>query len=1367
MSENQRIACGERISDTIGSRYERHGLLGRSFAMNKVGGVTVGVSLSRILERMQERDKLAGRRTLKALYRSKAFSLQRALPWSTGNWQSLDLKYLDYLPYEEEPEEEVNTTSGWTGQNPSVAGWAQKSSPWFSRPHVPARVSKTPSSNRSASAQRVFSRRQAGENRPDADHGSVAGRQSTTVSAGKSSENHRTPSRRREPVRGRSQLQRAGLRLHHAQLRQESQASPINELPPYVARSSRLLKALLPSAEKKKVGGPLRRIIAERQNRTKENSALAPLDIAKGRFPQKRAVARGLRPTLRSSPSMQQVLPEAALMEKPVVEQSGAKPSPWFTSRQQTPYPRKTATVSRTSGTTASNMRQSRPSSTNGQQITKSRPLGNVVRNEKTTIDKDIASRALNSPNTIRKPEERLARQSRSEQSQVRPFSTSRESVPSLASGSQISPLKDPSFVTKPSLDQLFREEKVLQSNVQDLLHNIPEELLFEQKVRPSAHALLRSATSLGVDDSLLPAVTPFSQYVRSTSQDPLFSRIQSRSREDSSIESFQPLLSASEPVAKDRFTTRKMASTTPNLTTVSPDSPAAEEVVTDDANPLQQKASPWLSHKTPALPGRQSTSSSRRNPNREVLHRSSPVIHAAARNTLLSAPTNTLLPTVAPRTTKMPTAFRSTDTQTRSAGEPSVTTLQPRVRISAVEDKVLGRARTEIPTVNRLNPMSSVVDTKRGQSKQTRLYGPSQVDLTTDSAGEDSTIAQVAPQKSPWYTRPVSQVESGKDIGLQRSQSALPQATASTLSGKAVQTEAQRSTVTGSRSRNVDALSSVQHAASRKVVARSVNPSRPVISSVTGGTSALQRMATEAVSNRLNENPRQGRFARVFSPTRQSSQQLPAGRLTQRSDSDSFYSGLRNRLTGRQGAGSGNSVVDVRYRSLSPVGYARTSPQVLVMPFEGALIPEDTKSDVSTTSPWYTRPEESNQTTTTQSAPTVSRTENSQAAVDNSSFEPSQVDYSQEPLESISAIWGGKPSAMEHMMARFDFPVNEQAWSKIGTEGGSLFSSPKVRRLLSKPNYQLSSLQQFLNLNQDSGAEQPSAEAQKPSPWFTRSSPLTNLSKSQQRALQKMGKRVYRHPNGMFLDPKIVAQAGFSVSNNRVRSRLPLPWTLEAVDLKSSNDLLPNWAKRASEKPMINGSSDFLKQLVRASSMEEVVRVVFERSEKAAPASRRLPPVATQVIEQIRKEAHKVEAKKLQPRDVAMSRLGPTGKPRRRTAQIVRGFTGLKPLATAQVEEQQAKDDKVVKLAKRLEELVLLAESQGKKEAQMGVRMAEDSTDAIAEGRAAPKGEQSIASEDANLEALYRDVLHAVENMTMMRKMLRLDNPDQFDGGW
>jgi hypothetical protein len=100
-------------------------------------------------------------------------------------------------------------------------------------------------------------------------------------------------------------------------------------------------------------------------------------------------------------------------------------------------------------------------------------------------------------------------------------------------------------------------------------------------------------------------------------------------------------------------------------------------------------------------------------------------------------------------------------------------------------------------------------------------------------------------------------------------------------------------------------------------------------------------------------------------------------------------------------------------------------------------------------------------------------------------------------------------------------------------------------------------------------------------------------------------------------------------------------------------------------------------------------------------------------------------------------------------------------------VEEQQASDEKVIKLAKRLEELVLLAENQSKKDAQMGVRMAEDSTDAISEGRAAPKGEASVASEDANLEALYRDVLHAVENMTMMRKMLRLDNPDQFDGGW
>ena len=50
---------------------------------------------------------------------------------------------------------------------------------------------------------------------------------------------------------------------------------------------------------------------------------------------------------------------------------------------------------------------------------------------------------------------------------------------------------------------------------------------------------------------------------------------------------------------------------------------------------------------------------------------------------------------------------------------------------------------------------------------------------------------------------------------------------------------------------------------------------------------------------------------------------------------------------------------------------------------------------------------------------------------------------------------------------------------------------------------------------------------------------------------------------------------------------------------------------------------------------------------------------------------------------------------------------------------------DKVTKLAKRLEDLILLAENNQRDEARQGVRMAEDSADAVEEGQASGGGKQ------------------------------------------
>ena len=198
----------------------------------------------------------------------------------------------------------------------------------------------------------------------------------------------------------------------------------------------------------------------------------------------------------------------------------------------------------------------------------------------------------------------------------------------------------------------------------------------------------------------------------------------------------------------------------------------------------------------------------------------------------------------------------------------------------------------------------------------------------------------------------------------------------------------------------------------------------------------------------------------------------------------------------------------------------------------------------------------------------------------------------------------------------------------------------------------------------------------------------------------------------------------------------------------------------------MIRGSSDFLRALVKADNTDDVIRVIFDRAESAAPSLSTLPAAATRVIEEIRKEAHTVQ-KKVAQQDVAYSRLSNDGQPRRRSSKIVQGFTGLKPISTARSEEQAASDDKVLKLAKRLEDLVLLAEDQQRNQARMGVRMAEDSSEAIEEGRNAPTVDGAKRDEKVDLDALHRDVFHAIQELVNVRRYLRMDSNDDFDGGW
>ena len=240
---------------------------------------------------------------------------------------------------------------------------------------------------------------------------------------------------------------------------------------------------------------------------------------------------------------------------------------------------------------------------------------------------------------------------------------------------------------------------------------------------------------------------------------------------------------------------------------------------------------------------------------------------------------------------------------------------------------------------------------------------------------------------------------------------------------------------------------------------------------------------------------------------------------------------------------------------------------------------------------------------------------------------------------------------------------------------------------------------------------------------------------------------------------------------------RLPLSWTLEAVEARSDHQALPNWARRSSGELLPRPSSanqGLIAALARASDVEEVVRVIFERSKTPAPRLSRMPSPVIQVIQQLRKESAAAEQASAQPAaqterqmTAATTRTARSPRKARSTARVVRGVTGLRSISTAQG-VQGVGDDRVMKLAKKLRELIHLAEHQGRDAARQGVRMAEDSAAARAEGQSSPSQPEGGGNKrQIDIDALGREVLEEVQRLTEMRRERSLDGSQDHDFWW
>ena len=176
---------------------------------------------------------------------------------------------------------------------------------------------------------------------------------------------------------------------------------------------------------------------------------------------------------------------------------------------------------------------------------------------------------------------------------------------------------------------------------------------------------------------------------------------------------------------------------------------------------------------------------------------------------------------------------------------------------------------------------------------------------------------------------------------------------------------------------------------------------------------------------------------------------------------------------------------------------------------------------------------------------------------------------------------------------------------------------------------------------------------------------------------------RSIRHDSGVFVDAKYLEQSPDSFGsmmdgtsdNPDSKSRfgkLPFAMTLEAMQYRSNDNSLPSWAKRSSEKPQIRGTSDIVQSLVRASSVDEVVDVLFDRGDSLTTS---LPKGASKVIEGIRKEAHKLERQLSEPTLVAQSRISDDGEPqRRKREQVQKLFKGSKGLLPSKRAKQKNK---------------------------------------------------------------------------------------------
>lgn len=257
-------------------------------------------------------------------------------------------------------------------------------------------------------------------------------------------------------------------------------------------------------------------------------------------------------------------------------------------------------------------------------------------------------------------------------------------------------------------------------------------------------------------------------------------------------------------------------------------------------------------------------------------------------------------------------------------------------------------------------------------------------------------------------------------------------------------------------------------------------------------------------------------------------------------------------------------------------------------------------------------------------------------------------------------------------------------------------------------------------------------------------------------------------------------SQAGVASrrQSGQYRNRPGLQSTLGEVDEHSSaRHELPVWARRASGSPLVRSSEqrDVMRALARAHTPEQVVQVIAQHGAELGSVPASLPAPVLQVIEQVREGARQdLEARYMAAqeasRDAESGRTRSAPTPRRTQSaepELLKAVRGLKKRQASR-NQSGVGDDRVMKLARKLQSLIHLAEGTGDRdEARRHVRMAENSAAARAEGQGAAPGsnKESGKNKQVDIESLITEVVQSVNRELALRRERRQEDPD--GGSW